>query len=136
MESSKDFPKFAVRQLFGCSGYEISLLNSEEWNNNFQLVHMPLVATSNKMPDDVEVLLVTGGVRTDEDIHNRRKARFCADWQNKTIGGKELSLYGWARVPAEQGISPAALHWGQSNGGSNTLWAHAPSVQSCFSPAA
>ena len=55
MESSKDFPKFAVRQLFGCSGYEISLLNSEEWNNNFQLVHMPLVATSNKIPDDVEV---------------------------------------------------------------------------------
>ena len=26
-------------------------------------------------------------------------------------GGSELSLYGWARVPAEQGISPAAWHW-------------------------
>jgi len=75
METSKDLPKFAVLQLSGCSGCEVSLLNSEEWISNFQLVYMPLVVTSNKIPDDVEVLLVTGGVRTDEDIHNLRKGR-------------------------------------------------------------
>jgi len=75
METSKDLPKFAVLQLSGCSGCEVSLLNSEEWISNFQLVYMPLVVTSHKIPDDVEVLLVTGGVRTDEDIHNLRKGR-------------------------------------------------------------
>ena len=75
METSKDLPKFAVLQLSGCSGCEVSLLNSEEWISNFKLVYMPLVVTSNKIPDDVEVLLVTGGVRTDEDIHNLRKGR-------------------------------------------------------------
>ena len=75
MESSTDLPKFAVLQLSGCSGCEVSLLNSEEWINNFQLVYMPLVVTSNKIPNGVEVLLVTGGVRTDEDIHNLRKGR-------------------------------------------------------------
>ena len=68
METSKDLPKFAVLQLSGCSGCEVSLLNSDEWISNFQLVYMPLVVTSNKIPDDVEVLLVTGGVRTDEEV--------------------------------------------------------------------
>lgn len=75
MESNNELPKFAVLQLSGCSGCEVSLLNSDEWINNFQLVYMPLVVTSNKIPDDVEVLLVSGGVRTDEDIHNLRKGR-------------------------------------------------------------
>ncbi|NLG40780.1 MAG: hypothetical protein GX544_03675 [Chloroflexi bacterium] len=73
MESKKELPKFAVLQLSGCSGCEVSLLNSDEWINDFNLVYMPLVVTTNKIPDDVEVLLVSGGVRTDEDIHNLRK---------------------------------------------------------------
>lgn len=73
MESKRELPKFAVLQLSGCSGCEVSLLNSDEWINNFNLVYMPLVVTTNKIPDDVEVLLVSGGVRTDEDIHNLRK---------------------------------------------------------------
>ena len=73
MEPKKTLPKFAVLQLSGCSGCEVSLLNSNEWIENFDLVYMPLVVSSHKIPDDVEVLLVTGGVRTDEDIHNLRK---------------------------------------------------------------
>ena len=73
MESQKQLPKFAVLQLSGCSGCEVSLMNSVEWINNFALVYMPLLVTANKIPDDVEVLLVSGGVRTDEDIHNLRK---------------------------------------------------------------
>ena len=73
MEPKKELPKFAVLQLSGCSGCEVSLLNSNEWIENFDLVYMPLVVSSHKIPDDVEVLLVTGGVRTDEDIHNLRK---------------------------------------------------------------
>lgn len=60
METSNGLPKFAVLQLSGCSGCEVSLLNSEEWISNFQLVYMPLVVTANKIPDDVEVLLVAG----------------------------------------------------------------------------
>lgn len=79
MDATNELPKFAVLQLSGCSGCEVSLLNSEEWINNFQLVYMPLVVTSNKIPNDVEVLLVTGGVRTDEDIHNLRKGRSRAE---------------------------------------------------------
>ena len=60
MESRKELPKFAVLQLSGCSGCEVSLLNSDEWINNFNLVYMPLVVTTNKIPEDVEVLLVSG----------------------------------------------------------------------------
>ena len=75
MENNRELPKFAVLQLSGCSGCEVSLLNSDEWIDNVNLVYMPLVVSSNKIPDDVEVLLVSGGVRTDEDIHNLRKGR-------------------------------------------------------------
>jgi len=66
-------PKFAVLQLSGCAGCEVSLLNADEWVDQFQLVYMPLVVSAYKVPD-VEVLLVSGGVRNNEDIHHLREA--------------------------------------------------------------
>jgi len=62
-------PKFAVLQLSGCAGCEVSLLNADEWVDQFQLVYMPLVVSAYEVPD-VEVLLVSGGVRNNEDIHH------------------------------------------------------------------
>ena len=62
MEPKRELTKFAVLKLLGYSGCEVSLLNPEEWINNFNLVYMLLVITTNKFPYDVEVLLVSGGV--------------------------------------------------------------------------
>jgi F420-non-reducing hydrogenase small subunit len=62
-------PKFAVLQLSGCAGCEVSLLNADEWVDQFQLVYMPLVVSAYEVPE-VEVLLVSGGVRNNEDIHH------------------------------------------------------------------
>jgi coenzyme F420-reducing hydrogenase gamma subunit len=55
--------RFAVLQLSGCSGCEIALLNAEEWIDHYDLAYMNLVMSSHEVPE-VEVLLVTGGVRT------------------------------------------------------------------------
>ncbi len=65
--------KFAVLQLSGCSGCEIALLNSEEWIEQYDLAYMNLVMSSHDVPE-VEVLLVTGGVRTEEDLYRLRRA--------------------------------------------------------------
>jgi F420-non-reducing hydrogenase small subunit len=65
--------RFAVLQLSGCAGCEVSLLNAGEWIDRFQLVYMPLVISSYDVPP-VDLLLVSGGVRTDEDLHNLRRA--------------------------------------------------------------
>lgn len=109
MESRKELPKFAVLQLSGCSGCEVSLLNSDEWINNFNLVYMPLVVTTNKIPEDVEVLLVSGGVRTDEDIHNLRKG---ASRSKKVIAVGTCALSGGvarSAKPTSRGI-PICYH--------------------------
>ncbi len=66
-------PKFAVLQLSGCAGCEVSLLNAGEWVEQFDLVYMPLVVSAYDVPD-VDVLLISGGVRSDEDLHNLRRA--------------------------------------------------------------
>jgi len=66
-------PKFAVLQLSGCAGCEVSLLNANEWVEKFDLVYMPLVVSAYDVPD-VDVLLISGGVRSDEDLHNLRRA--------------------------------------------------------------
>ncbi|MCD4671376.1 MAG: hypothetical protein K8R77_01825 [Anaerolineaceae bacterium] len=66
-------PKFAVLQLSGCAGCEVSLLNADEWIDQYQLVYMPLVVSAYSVPD-VDVLLVSGGVRNNEDIHHLREA--------------------------------------------------------------
>jgi F420-non-reducing hydrogenase small subunit len=65
--------RFAVLQLSGCAGCEVSLLNAGEWMDRFKLVYMPLVISSYDVPQ-VDLLLVSGGVRTDEDLHHLRRA--------------------------------------------------------------
>ena len=74
MSEAKPLPKFAVLQLSGCAGCEVSLINATEWVDKYQLVYMPLVVSTAAVPDDTEILLVSGGVRNDEDIYNLRKA--------------------------------------------------------------
>jgi F420-non-reducing hydrogenase small subunit len=70
--------KFAVLQLSGCSGCEIALLNAEEWIDQYDLAYMNLVMSTHEVPE-VEVLLVTGGVRTEEDLYRLRRAVRKAD---------------------------------------------------------
>ena len=69
--------RFAVLQLSGCAGCEVSLLNAEEWVDRYKLVYMPLVISAYDVPE-VDVLLVSGGVRTDEDLYNLRRTAHCA----------------------------------------------------------
>ena len=71
--TAKAPPKFAVLQLSGCAGCEVSLLNASEWVELFDLVYMPLVVSAYDVPE-VDVLLISGGVRSDEDLHNLRRA--------------------------------------------------------------
>jgi F420-non-reducing hydrogenase small subunit len=65
--------RFAVLQLSGCAGCEVSLLNAEAWVDEYKLTYMPLVVSAYDVPE-VDVLLVSGGVRTDEDLYNLRHA--------------------------------------------------------------
>jgi F420-non-reducing hydrogenase small subunit len=64
---------FAVLQLSGCAGCEVSLLNAQEWMDEYKLVYMPLVVSTYDVPA-VDLLLVSGGVLNDEDLHNLRRA--------------------------------------------------------------
>ena len=70
--------RFAVLQLSGCSGCEVALLNAEEWIDRFDLKYLTLVMSAYDVPE-VEVLLVTGGVRTEEDLYKLRRTVRCAD---------------------------------------------------------
>jgi F420-non-reducing hydrogenase small subunit len=65
--------RFAVLQLSGCAGCEVSLLNAGEWMDRYKLVYMPLVISANDVPE-VDLLLVSGGVHTNEDLFNLRQA--------------------------------------------------------------
>jgi F420-non-reducing hydrogenase small subunit len=65
--------RFAVLQLSGCAGCEVALLNAGEWVEEIELAYMPLVISAYDVPP-VDTLLVSGGVRTDEDLHNLRRA--------------------------------------------------------------
>jgi F420-non-reducing hydrogenase small subunit len=65
--------QFAVLQLSGCSGCEVSLLNADEWVDRYKLVYMPLVTSVYDIPK-VDVLLVSGSLRNDEDLYNLRHA--------------------------------------------------------------
>lgn len=66
-------PSFAVLQLSGCAGCEVSLLNAEGWLDQHRLLYMPLVISSDDVPP-VDRLLVSGAVRTDEDLYRLRQA--------------------------------------------------------------
>ena len=70
--------QFAVLQLSGCAGCEVSLLNAAEWVDQYKLAYMPLVISAYDVPE-VDLLLVSGGVRTDEDLYNLREAVRRAD---------------------------------------------------------
>lgn len=65
--------RFAVLQLSGCAGCEVALLNAEAWVAQYKLVYMPLVISAEDVPQ-VDVLLISGGVRTDEDLYKLRRA--------------------------------------------------------------
>lgn len=65
--------RFAVLQLSGCAGCEVSLLNADAWVSEIELVYMPLVVSAYDVPE-VDLLLVSGGVRTDEDLYILRRA--------------------------------------------------------------
>ncbi len=65
--------RFAVLQLSGCAGCEVSLLNAGDWVEEHQLTYMPLVISAHDVPE-VETLLVSGGVRTEDDLYNLRRA--------------------------------------------------------------
>ena len=45
-----NLPQFAVLQLSGCAGCEVSLLNASEWIEEFELVYMPLVVSAYEVP--------------------------------------------------------------------------------------
>jgi F420-non-reducing hydrogenase small subunit len=64
---------FAVLQLAGCAGCEVSLLNADEWVGKYRLDYMPLVISSHDVPE-VDLLLVSGGVRNEEDLYSLRRA--------------------------------------------------------------
>jgi F420-non-reducing hydrogenase small subunit len=72
--AAPELPPFAVLQLSGCAGCEVSLLNADEWCDKLRLVYMPLVVSAHHLPEEVEVLLVSGGVRNDEDDYNLQRA--------------------------------------------------------------
>ena len=65
--------RFAVLQLSGCAGCEVSLLNADAWVEQMQLMYMPLVTSVYDVPA-VDTLLISGGVRTDEDLYKLRHA--------------------------------------------------------------
>lgn len=67
--------RFAVLQLSGCAGCEVSLLNAGEElaSSELSLAYMPLIVSSHTIPD-VDVLLVTGGIRNDDDLFKLRQA--------------------------------------------------------------
>jgi len=65
----QQLPKFAVLQLSGCAGCEVSLLNATDWLHQYELVYMPLIISASNVPE-VDILLVSGGVQTSEDLYN------------------------------------------------------------------
>ncbi len=81
--------RFAVLQLSGCAGCEVSLLNAGEWIEQYRLVYMPLVVSAYDVPE-VDVLLVSGGVRTDEDLYKLRRA-VCRAGQVLAVGTCAIS---------------------------------------------
>lgn len=70
--------RFAVLQLSGCSGCEVALLNAEQWIDNYDLEYMTLVMSAFDIPE-VEVLLISGGIRSEADLYKLRKAVRKAD---------------------------------------------------------
>ncbi len=79
MSDKQTLPRFAVLQLSGCAGCEVALINAAEWVEKYQLVYMPLVVSTHNIPKGTEILLVSGGVRNDEDVYNLKRAAEMVD---------------------------------------------------------
>jgi len=67
-------PTFATLPLSGCSGCDVNLLNSDEWVGRRRLTYMPLLVSADDL-GEVDTLLVTGGVGTEEDEYRLRRGR-------------------------------------------------------------
>ena len=52
----------------------MSLLNANEWCDKLRPAYLPVVASTHHIPDDVEVLLVSGSVRNDRDAYTLQRA--------------------------------------------------------------
>ena len=70
--------RFAVLQLSGCSGCEVALLNAEQWIDNYDLEYMTLVMSAYEITE-VEILLISGGIRSEVDLYKLRRAVCKAD---------------------------------------------------------
>lgn len=71
--------KIATTWLGGCSGCHISLLDlHEELLNlleNVELVHCPVLMDVKEIPDGVEVALIEGGIRNEENLEIAKEMR-------------------------------------------------------------
>jgi F420-non-reducing hydrogenase small subunit len=65
--------QFALLQLSGCSGCEVSFLNADDWVDARRLLYMPFVLSRDDIPD-VDTLLVTGAVYTEDDLARLKAA--------------------------------------------------------------
>lgn len=70
--------RFAVLQLSGCAGCEVSLINADAWVDEYKLVYMPLVVSVHDVPH-VDTLLISGAVRTNDDLYKLKRAVKSAD---------------------------------------------------------
>ncbi|MHB9034254.1 MAG: NADH-quinone oxidoreductase subunit B family protein [Anaerolineae bacterium] len=64
---------FGVLQLSGCAGCEVSLINAQDWIGQRKLAYMPLILSAEEFPP-VDTLLVSGAVRTDDDLYRLLQA--------------------------------------------------------------
>jgi coenzyme F420-reducing hydrogenase gamma subunit len=110
--------QFAVLQLSGCSGCEVSLLNAEEWLDRYKLVYMPFVISVEDVPE-VDILLVSGSLRSDENLYDLRRAvrkakevvavGTCAiSWSSPWSPRAEVRQQFWAQ--ADQVHLPRLMH--------------------------
>jgi hypothetical protein len=88
---------FAVLQLSGCAGCEVSLLDADAWVGEYQLAYLPLIMSTHDVPP-VDVLLVSGGVRNDEELFKLRRA----------VSRRRVKLLRSARAPLQAALFPWA----------------------------
>ena len=101
----KKMKQFAVLQLTGCAGCEVSLINADEWINEFELVYMSLVTSAHSL-EKVDVLLVSGSVQSDEDLYRLRRAVQKAD---RVIAAGTCAISGgvanlWHRIETRETV--------------------------------
>ncbi len=71
--------KIATTWLCGCSGCHISLLDlHEELLNlleNVELVHCPVLMDVKEIPDEIDIALIEGGIRNEENVEIAKEMR-------------------------------------------------------------